>query len=72
MSITFSNCKLKKKKKPERRYFHDLVDIINDHREFQLNWEKTWNFKLSLFDTSVTLKHSQGNWKWYEQVKLNE
>lgn len=24
-----------------------------------------------MFDTGVTLKHSQGHWKWYEQVKLN-
>ena len=30
------------------------------------------NFRLKLFDITVTLKYGQGNWKWYEQVKLNE
>ena len=30
------------------------------------------NFQIKLFDTAVTFKYSQGHWKWYEQVKLNE
>ena len=25
-----------------------------------------------MFDTAVTLKYGEGNWKWYEQVELNE
>ena len=29
-------------------------------------------FQLELFDTAVTLKYDQGNWKRYQQVKLNE
>ena len=27
---------------------------------------------IKLFDTAVTLKYTQGHWKWYEWVKLNE
>ena len=29
-------------------------------------------FQLKLFDTAETLKYNQGQWKWYEWVKLNE
>ena len=28
--------------------------------------------QLKLFDTAVTLKGTQGHWKWYELVSLNE
>ena len=28
--------------------------------------------QLKLFDTAVTLKSTQGHWKWYELVSLNE
>ena len=33
---------------------------------------KTKNFQLKWFDTAVTMKYSQGHWKWYDWIKLNE
>ena len=40
--------------------------------KFPLNWIRTQNVQLKLFDTAVTLKYGQGHWKCNEQVKLNE
>ena len=37
-----------------------LFDVISNGTKFQLDWVWTWNFKLELFDTAVTLKYSQG------------
>ena len=78
----FSNEKKKKKKSrlsplnmcetQKEWYVHDLLDIINNHTKFKLNWIRRYNFWLKLCDTAMTLKSSQGHWKWYEWVKLNE
>ena len=49
-----------------------LLDTTNNHTNFQLNQIRTHNFQLNTFNTDVMLKYNQGNWKWYEWVKLNE
>ena len=34
---------------------------MNNHTKFQLNWIRTQNFQLKLFDNAVTLKYNQGH-----------
>ena len=52
-------------------YIHYLFVLLNNPT-FQLDWKRTKKFQLKLFNTALTLTYGQGNWKWYEQVKLNE
>ena len=51
---------------------HYLLDLMKNPTKFQLNWIRTQSFQLKLFDTAVTLKYGQGQWKWYDQIQLNE
>ena len=53
-------------------YIPYLLDLITSPTKFQINWTRTQIFQLKQFDIAVTLKYSQGNWKWCEQVKLSE
>ena len=53
-------------------YIHYLFDLLNNPTKFQLNWKRTQNSQLKLFDTAVTLKYGPGHWNWYEQITLNE
>ena len=50
-------------------FMNDLLDLFNNHMKFQLNWIRALNFQLQLFVTAVTLKHGQGHWRWYTQVR---
>ena len=55
-------------KKREKRYIHDLLDLLNNSTEFILNWIRIKFFQLKLFDTAVT---RLGHWKCTEQVRFN-
>ena len=42
-------------------YIHYLFDLLNNPTKFQLNWKRTQNSQLKLFDTAVTLKYGPGH-----------
>ena len=48
-----------------------ILDLRKNPTKFQLNWIRKQNSVRSL-DIAVTLKYSQGLWKWYEQVWISE
>ena len=49
-------CKSLKREK-KKRYINDLLDFVfNNPKNFELNWIRTENIQLKLFDKAVTLK----------------
>ena len=61
IALIFWLCRENKQQQKRRANAH------RNHIQFQVQ-----NFQLKLFDIAVNLKYDQGNWKWIEQVKLNE
>ena len=57
--------RVKKRKWYMSTYIHDLLNTLINPIKFQVNQMRTYKFWLKIFDTAVTLKYIQGQWKWY-------
>ena len=62
----------KKEEEEKECYIHNPLDLLDNPVKFQLNQIRPQSFQLKLSNIAVTLKHGQGQWKWYKQVKPND
>ena len=53
---------------------HDLASVANNHMKVKTEntAEKLYSIQLHSFDITLSLKESQGHWKWYKEVKLSK